>query len=81
MVIKVLIVDKKDRYRDVLNMINNVYNILVDVNMRGKTQLTNISFVIFTKNLNLMKCKIINNHWEHDDYEVLSFYLKKKPTI
>lgn len=25
-----------------------------------------------------MKCKIINNHWEYDDYVVLSFYFFKK---
>lgn len=37
MVIKVLIIVKKGRYRDVLNMINIVYILLVDVNIQGKT--------------------------------------------
>lgn len=37
MVIKVLIIVKKGRYREVLNMINIVYILLVDVNIRGKT--------------------------------------------
>lgn len=51
-----------------------MYILLVDVDIRGQTQLNNILFVIFTKKLNLMKHKII-------DYVALSFYLKKKPTI